>query len=131
MRYLVVARVRPGKDADLARAVETGSLGQGSVAGGEYQRTMRLARLDEDGRVRWVEVCFCETPLAEERAYWEEYFDLEQVLDAHARSRCRDENGCEPWACLDCDCSARLESRLSSRGQPFLDALRGASKRRT
>ena len=46
-----------------------------------------------DGRVQWVEVCYCPTPLAEEREYWEEYFDLEKVQDAHARSRCRDLNG--------------------------------------
>jgi hypothetical protein len=84
---------------------------------------MSEAREREDGRVQWVEVCFCPTPLAEEREYWEEYFDLEKVQDAHARSRCRDENGTEPWACGDCDCSARLEARLAGRGRPFLESL--------
>jgi hypothetical protein len=70
-----------------------------------------------------VEVCFCATALAEERAYWEEYFELTKVQDAHARRRCRDLNGSEPWACIGCDCSARLESRLASRGRRF-DILR-------
>jgi hypothetical protein len=74
--------------------------------------------------VQWVEVCYCPTPLAEERAYWEEYFDLEKIQDAHARSRCRDLSGAEPWACSDCDCTARLDRRLATRGRPFADRLR-------
>jgi len=45
MRYLVTARVRPGKEADLLRAIEVGTLGAGSVAGDEYLRNMRDARV--------------------------------------------------------------------------------------
>ena len=123
MRYLVTARVKPGQREPLARAIEDGTLGRGSVAGDEYFRNMNDARAHADGRVQWVEVCYCATPLAEEREYWEEYFDLEKVQDAHARSRCRDENGTEPWSCSDCDCSARLEARFATRGQPFLESL--------
>lgn len=119
MRYLVTARVKAGQAAALAEAIEDGTLGQGSVAGDEYFRNMAAARKHEDGRVQWVEVCYCPTPLAEEREYWETYFHLEKVQDAHARSRCRDLNGTEPWACSDCDCSARLEARLATKGQPF------------
>ena len=52
------------------------------------------------------------------------YFDLDKVQDAHARSRCRDQNGTEPWSCGDCDCSARLEARLATRGRPFLASLK-------
>jgi hypothetical protein len=120
MRYLVTARLKPGQAARLADAVDDGTLGAGSVAGDEYVRNMESARIDGDGRVRWVEVCFCPTPLQEERECWEEYFTLEKVQDAHARSRCRDLNGEEPWACCDCDCTERLESRLAERGRPFL-----------
>lgn len=123
MRYLVTARLKPGEAAALSRAVETQTLGHGSVAGDEYLRDVRAARQHPDGRVQWVEVCFCATPLAEERPYWEQYFNLEKVQDAHARDRCRDLNGTEPWACVDCDCSARLEARLAGKGQPFLDVL--------
>jgi len=119
MRYLVTARVKSGKAPALADAIDQGALGRGSVAGDEYLRNMATAREYDDGRVQWVEVCFCRTPLAEEREYWEEYFDLEKVQDAHARSRCRDLNGTEPWACGDCDCSARLEARLATKGRPF------------
>ena len=58
-----------------------------------------------------------------ERQYCEEYFHLDKVQGAHARECCRDLNGTEPWACTDCDCSARLEARLACRGRLFLDAL--------
>ena len=119
MRYLVTARVKPGKSTALRTAVDAGTLGRGSVAGDEYLRNMMEARACDDGRVRWVEICFCPTPLLEEREYWEEYFVLEKVQDAHARSRCRDLNGTEPWACCDCDCTARLEARLATKGCAF------------
>ena len=79
MRYLVTARVKPGRAAALADAIDKGTLGQGSIAGDEYLRNMNDARQHEDGRVQWVEVCFCPTPLAEEREYWEDYFTLEKV----------------------------------------------------
>lgn len=119
MRYLVTARVKPGCDEALDRAIEDGTLGRGSIAGDEYFRDMMDARQLGDGRVRWVEVCYCPTPLAEERPYWEKYFTLEKVQDAHARSRCRDWNGTESWACGDCDCTERLEARLATQGRRF------------
>jgi hypothetical protein len=128
VRYLVTARVRPGREPDLLRAIEDGTLGLGSVAGGEYLRNMAQARLtgdgSVDGTVKWVEVCFCWQPLEEERAYWEEYFDLVRVQDAHSRRLCRDLNGEESWACSDCDCTAKLEERMEGWGRPFLDVLR-------
>jgi hypothetical protein len=124
MRYLVTARVKPGMHRKLADAIESETLGAGSIAGDEYLRNMATARLVRDGSVRWIEICFCDTPLAEERPYWEDYFDLIKVQDAHVRTRCRDLNGSEPWACGDCDCTARLESRMAAWGNPFLDVLR-------
>ena len=119
MRYLVTASLKPGRLASLRRAIQTRSLGRGSVAGGEYLRDMSRARELPDGRVKWVETCFCATPLAEERPYWEEYFELLTVKDAHARSRCRDQNGTEPWACCGCDCTERLERWLDTQGKRF------------
>ncbi len=126
MRYLVTARVKPGRERELLRAIEEGTLGAGSVAGEEYLWDLQNARLCQDGSAKWVEVCFCAVPLEEERPYWEEYFELVRVQDAHARHRCRDETGEEPWACSECDCTARLDARLKKRGVAFLDALRAA-----
>jgi len=125
MRYLVRARVKPGHEHALLRSIDNGTLGQGSVAEGEYLRNMAEARLCADGTARWVEVCYCPTPLLEERPYWEQYLELTRVQDAHDRRRCRDHNGEEPWACGECDCTARLEKKLKTSGKPFLQSLRG------
>jgi hypothetical protein len=119
VRYLITAKVKPGQEAALDRSIEEGTLGRGSVAGDEYLRNMQEARQLDNGKVQWVEVCYCYTPLAEERPYWEKYFDLLKVQDAHARSRCRDLSGTENWACDNCDCTDRLEKRLAVKGQPF------------
>jgi hypothetical protein len=124
MRYLVRARVKAGGEAALLRAIEDGTLGRGSVAGDEYLHNMQDARVDADGLARWVEVCFCPTPLLEERPYWEEHFELVRIQDAHDRRKCRDLDGSEPWACEGCDCTARLEQRLAERGKSFLRNLR-------
>src|SRR5579864_1210889 len=124
MRYLVRAHVKPGREAALLEAIEQQTLGQGSVAEGEYLRNMQEARFCADQTARWVEVCYCPTPLQEERPYWEPYFDLTRVQDAHDRRKCRDENGREPWACGDCDCTVRLEEKLQETGAPFLKVLR-------
>ena len=127
MRYLVTARVKPGREKDLLRAIDAGHLGAGSVAGDEYLRNMQEARIRQDGSIRWVEVCFCDIPLQEERPYWEEYFELLKVQDAHHRDRCRDLAGEEPWACGECDCTVKLERHLTRQGRPFLELLKEVS----
>ena len=124
MRYLVKARIKPGREEALLRAIADGTLGQGSIAGDEYVRDVQRACVGEDNVARWVETCFCATPLAEERPYWEEYFELLRVKDAHNRKNCRHENGTEPWACCECDCTKRLEEKLQRQGEPFLKKLR-------
>ena len=123
MRYLVKARVKPGCEKQLAQAIVDKTLGQGSIAGDEYLHDMQQARVSEDGVTHWVETCFCAVPLEEERPYWEKYFELLSVKDAHARRNCRHENGTEPWACCDCDCTRKLEEKLQGAGQSFLDEL--------
>jgi len=124
MRYLVRAHVKPGKGPALLRAIDLGTLGRGSVAGDEYLRNMGEARLCSDGTARWVEVCYCPAPLQEERPYWEQFFELVKVQDAHDRTQCRDQNGSEPWACENCDCTERLEQKLAALGDSFLEKLR-------
>jgi len=123
MRYLVKARLKEGKRDALLKAIENRTLGLGSVAGGEYLRNMAQARQLEDGMVCWVEVCYCATPLQEERPYWEAYFDLVQVKNAHARDKCKDLNGTDYWACSNCDCTERLEATMESWGDLFIHEL--------
>ena len=124
MRYLVKARLKEGKEEPLLKAIEDGTLGKGSIAGDEYQWNMSQARVDDAGVATWVETCFCRTPLEEERPYWEKYFELLSVKDAHARKNCKHENGTEPWACGDCDCTKKLEEKLSVTGKAFLESLK-------
>ncbi len=124
MRYLVKARVKAGLEKPLRQAIADGSLGRGSIAGDEYVYDLQHARNGKDGAAHWVETCFCATPLAEERPYWEEYFELLSVKDAHSRKNCRHENGSEPWACSNCDCTKRLEERLQRQGESFLESLK-------
>ncbi|MEY2547511.1 MAG: hypothetical protein QOD64_93 [Verrucomicrobiota bacterium] len=127
MRYLVKARVKPRCAQALLAAIDNGTLGKGSIAGDEYQYDMEQARLDPAGTATWVETCFCDPPLEEERPYWEKYFELLSVKDAHSRRNCRHENGTEPWACCDCECTAKLEEKLAGQGESFLRRLRSSS----
>jgi hypothetical protein len=124
VRYLVKAWVKVGQGKLLLKAVADGSLGRGSIAGDEYIYDMEQARVGNDGVAHWVETCFCATPLQEERPYWEKYFEPLSVKDAHNRKNCRHENGTEPWACSNCDCTKRLAEKLSQQGESFLERLR-------
>jgi len=128
MRYLVRARVKPNRARALLDAIERRVLGRGSVAEGEYLRNMAAARVGADGTVKWVEVCFCATPLDEERPYWQRYFELTKVQDAHGLP-CRDRDGSEPWACERCDCTERLERTLAGKGEAFVEHLRRGESR--
>jgi hypothetical protein len=123
MRYLVTARVKSGCAGALAKAIVDGTLGRGSIAGDEYLYDMEMARVNAKGEAHWVETCFCDPSLEEERPYWEKYFDLLSVKDAHSRRNCRHENGTEAWACVDCDCTKRLEEKLAQNGKSFLQEL--------
>jgi hypothetical protein len=124
VRYLVKAKLKYGKAKPLLASIDSGALGRGSIAGDEYIYNMSEARVNAGASATWVETCFCDPPLAEERPYWEEYFELLKVTDAHSRRNCRHENGTEPWACCNCNCTNNLEARLAKRGKPFLELLR-------
>ena len=117
------ARVKSGCAGALAKAIADRSLGRGSIAGDEYWYDMQMARVNAKGEAHWVETCFCDATLEEERLYWEKYFNLLSVKDAHSRRNCRHENGTDPWACCNCDCTKRLEERLAQTGKSFLQEL--------
>ncbi|MGE5457423.1 MAG: hypothetical protein ACM3RX_03630 [Methanococcaceae archaeon] len=119
MRYLVKAKLKENKAAGLKDAIENSTLGKGSVAGDEYLRDMKHARLFENGTICWIEVCFCSTPLAEEKPYWEEYFHLLEVSDAADRKTCKHESGEKPWSCINCTCTKDKMKELKSSGEKF------------
>lgn len=130
MRYLVKARIKSGKTEPLLHAIETGTLGEGSIAGDEYIYDMEQARQLEDGTICWVEACFCATPLKEEIPYWKEYFELLKIKNAHNPQRCKDLNGSEPWACTNCDCTKRLEENMTGWGKSFLPMLKNVATKK-
>jgi hypothetical protein len=123
MRYVVKAFLKKDKQLQLKRAIDEGKLGAGSVAGGEYIRDMKHARLLDDGSAEWIEVCFCDPPLDEERPYWEEYFDLNDIEDATDRKICKHETGELPWSCVDCACTKKQEKELMRVGSSFYESL--------
>ena len=63
MRYVVKAKLKPGREEALKKAIQDGTLGRGSVAGEEYIYDMEQARVGADGVAHWVETCFCAIPL--------------------------------------------------------------------
>ncbi len=121
MKYLISAKPRPGKKADLLTAIHNKSLGSGSVAFGEYVKNMHQARELDDGTVSWVEVCFCREPLNEELPYWQEYFSDIEIEEATAVDDCMDYNGTGQRACLGCDCTRGLEEEMLTWGKAFIE----------
>ncbi|HXP34415.1 MAG TPA: hypothetical protein VN827_02580 [Chthoniobacterales bacterium] len=67
VRYLVKAKRKSGQSKRLLQSINDGTLGKGSIAGDEYIYDMTEARVTGDGAPTWVETCFCDPPLAEER----------------------------------------------------------------
>jgi hypothetical protein len=122
VRYLVKAILKKDKLHPLKKAIAEHTLGAGSVAGSEYIRDMKHARLLDDGCIEWIEVCFCNPPLAEERPYWEEYFELKEISDATDRQGCRHENGQELWSCVNCNCTKKQEKELMKIGRSFFES---------
>ncbi len=125
MRYLVRAFVKKGKERELLEAVESESLGRGSIAYPTYIKCMKSARLLEDGQVRWIEVCYCREAfgpggeLLEELPYWREYFEDIDIRYTTTLEKCEG----YPY-CGDCECTEKLEAKLSGMGRRFYAALR-------
>ena len=119
MRYLIKAKIK--QKNKLMEAIKNETIGQGSVAFGEYLKNMKEARELDDGTICWIEVCFCDIPLDEELPYWEEYFEDIVIENAHDPKNCRDFNGKEKRACFDCKCTKKLEKEMLSWGKAFLE----------
>src|SRR3954451_639553 len=118
MRYLLGARVRPDRRADLLRALEAGTFGQGFPYG-DLGEVLCTGRVDATGTIRWVEVCYCREyyglAMHEELPYLEEYLTDIEVADARSPAHCEGYP-----ACNDCDCTKRVRFE----GEPLLDHLR-------
>jgi hypothetical protein len=118
MRYLVSARVRPEKRAELLSALNEGRFSEGFPYG-DLGRVLADGRVDPSGKIRWVEVCYCReysgVAMEAEIPYFEEY--LTDITIADARSP----EYCEGYpVCNDCDCTRKVRFT----GEAFLDYLR-------
>lgn len=118
VRYLLAARVRPERRAELLQALEEGRFGEG-FSYGDLGEMLRAGRVDASGTIRWVEVCYCReyhgVALEEELPYFEEF--LTDIIVADARNP----RLCEGYpVCNDCDCTRKVRPK----GEPLLDYLR-------
>ena len=68
MHYTVQARLIPETAADLLRKLTDGTVTRQKPYGKEVVASMKRAVVDAEGVVRWSEVCYCPTPLEQERA---------------------------------------------------------------
>jgi hypothetical protein len=118
MRYILGARVRPERRAELLRALENGTFGVGFPYG-DLGEVLCSGRVDGAGTIRWVEVCYCREyygiAMEEELPYLEEYLTDIQVADARSPRYCKGYPECN-----DCDCTRKVRFE----GEPLLDHLR-------
>src|SRR6516225_5817231 len=100
MRYLLSAKVRLERRADLLRALEDGSFGDGFPYG-DLGGMLCEGRVDSTGTIRWVEVCYCReyygVAMHEELPYFVEFLTDVTIADA------RNPLHCEGYpVCNDC-----------------------------
>ncbi len=68
MHYAVTARFYSDTAAEFHRLLTDGTIKSQKPDGKEIVASMKRAKIDGKGIVRWSEVCYCPTPLAHERA---------------------------------------------------------------
>src|SRR5438552_8033 len=136
MRYLVTAHVKPGREAALLRAIESGALGAGSVAGDEYLRNMESARLCTDGSVKGMAVELEGAVLAELRLptdLWTEggvselnVMQLEGQARAAVRgiaARLREIGRLKDWAAIGISATHHTAGRIDADHIPIRRAI--------
>lgn len=68
MHYTVTARLIPETANDFLVKLTDGTIENQKPDGKEIVASMNRAAIDENGIVRWSEICYCPTPLQHERA---------------------------------------------------------------
>ena len=68
MHHTVSARFNPDTAAEFHRLLTDGSTESRKPDGKEIAASMKRAKIDEAGVIRWSEICYCPTPLEHERA---------------------------------------------------------------
>ncbi len=74
--YQVTARFRTDTAAELRRTLDDGSIAAQQPDGQEMVDSLHRAVVTDGGEVMWSELCYCDPPLAHERAtILDHYFD--------------------------------------------------------
>jgi hypothetical protein len=86
MLYRVLARFRTRTAVDFYKKLNDGSIANQRPDGAEIMASMERAVVNQDGGIEWTERCYCDPPLAHERAtvldaYFEDF--LIEPVDAH------------------------------------------------
>jgi hypothetical protein len=79
MHYTVTGCILPEASAEFLRKLTDGTIESQKPDGKEIVDSMNRAVINDEGVVRWSEVCYCPTPLLHERAtvYDRHFTDLE------------------------------------------------------
>ncbi len=67
MHYTIIARFKRETAAEFHRRLIDGTIENQKPDGKEIVASMRRAKVDREGVVRWSEVCYCPTPLQHEK----------------------------------------------------------------
>ncbi len=67
MHYTITARFKRETAAEFHRRLIDGTIENQKPDGKEIVASMRRAKVDREGVVRWSEVCYCPTPLQHEK----------------------------------------------------------------
>ena len=91
MFYRVTARLKAAAGADFLGKLTDGTIECQAPDGLEIVSAIKRAVLAVDGTVTWSEICYCETPLAHERAtVFDEHFE---ALETEVIERYQDYEG--------------------------------------
>jgi len=107
MRYSMSARVIPEKAAELEQALADGTFGKGFPFG-DLGDNLRGCNVGADGKLRWVETCYCReysnVAMVMEIEYFEPYLHAIEIADA------RDPRYCKGYPhCNDCLCTKTIK----------------------
>lgn len=67
MHYAVTARFKRETAAKFLQKLSDGTIENQKPDGKEIVASMKRAKIDDEGVVRWSETCYCSTPLEHER----------------------------------------------------------------
>ena len=86
MIYRVQGTFLYEKAQEFYQKLTDGTIAQQRPDGPEMIASMERARIDDEGRINWTEMCFCPTPLQHERAtVYDHYFTnmVTEVINDH------------------------------------------------